>query len=326
MIFVDEISIVIESGNGGKGCESFFRRTDKKMVPNGGDGGDGGDVIIRADRNITGLYSFRFHHNYRAESGAHGSSNLKKGRDGKDLLILVPCGTTVFNKQDRLLIRDLVEEGDEVVALRGGRGGKGNGHHGKMAQPGQRGQEMEVVFNLRLNADIFLVGFPNSGKSLLLNCLTGSKAKSEPYPFTTQSPQLGMFETPDFQNLSLCELPSLAKGASRGKGLGNQFLKHLERARLMILMADPFQDAFDPKSAYNDLLAELSAFHPGWSSIPHFFAVSKRDLPEVREKMEGKREDLPCPVFFVSAVTGEGTAELMEEAQKVLAKERHVSE
>lgn len=325
MTFVDEISIFIQSGDGGKGCESFFRRTDKKMVPNGGDGGDGGDVIIRADRNVTGLYSFRFYQKYRAGSGSHGSSNLKKGRDGKDLLILVPCGTTVLNKQDHLLIRDLVQEGDEVIALRGGRGGKGNGHHGKLAQPGQKGQVMDVIFNLRLNADIFLVGFPNSGKSMLLNCLTGSKAKSEPYPFSTLSPQLGMFETPDFENLSLCELPSIVKGSSRGKGLGNQFLKHLERARLIFLMADPFQDAFNLKSAYNDLLAEISARNPGWASLPHFLVVGKRDLPETKERV-GPLGDLPCPVFFVSAATGEGTGELMEEAQKVLSRERHVSE
>lgn len=316
MIFVDEVVIHIRSGNGGKGCESYFRRTDKKFVPTGGDGGRGGDVIIRADRNLTNLYQFKFNPEYRADSGQLGGGNQKTGRDGEDLIIRVPCGTTVFNKTEKLLIRDLVNEGDEVVAVKGGRGGIGNQHHGKTATPGESGQWLDVVLSLKLKADIFLVGSPNSGKSRLLNYLTGSKAKSEHYPFATQSPQLGTFETADYRSILLCELPSLVSGSSRGKALGNQFLKHLARARLLFLMLDPFQDAFDPVAGYNALLQELRAFNPEFTAIPHFLVIGKMDRPEVSQLLEKKKINVSCPVFKISAETGAGIEPLMQEAEK----------
>ena len=179
MIFVDEVTIYIQSGSGGKGCESYFKRTDKKLVPTGGDGGKGGDIIIRADRNINSLYAFRFNKHYHAESGHQGGGNQKTGKNGADLIIRVPCGTTILDKHEGLVIRDLIHEGDEVIALRGGEGGRGNHHHGREATPGENGSSLEMVLSLTLNADIFLVGDPNSGKSLLLNYLTGSRAKSE---------------------------------------------------------------------------------------------------------------------------------------------------
>jgi len=316
LIFVDEVMIHIQSGNGGKGCESFYRRTDKKFVPTGGDGGKGGDIIFRAVRNMTSLYSFKFNPQHRADSGQLGGGNQKTGRNGKDLVVFVPCGTTIFNKADHLLIRDLVHEGDEVVALRGGRGGMGNQHHGKAATPGEPGQSMDLVLSLKLRADIFLIGSPNSGKSRLLNYLTGSKAKSEAYPFATKSPQLGIFQTPDYRSLLLCELPSLVSGSSQGKALGNQFLKHLARARLLFLMLDPFQDAFDPVAGYNELLEEIRAFNPEFAAIPHFLVISKIDRPEVSESLTKKKLNVPCPVFKISAETGLGIEALMQGAEK----------
>ncbi len=318
MIFVDEIVIHIQSGNGGKGCESYYRRTDKKMVPTGGDGGEGGDIIIRADRNATNLYSFRFNKHYRAESGHHGSGNQMKGRDGADLMIRVPCGTTILNKKDHLLIRDLVHDGEEVVVLRGGRGGMGNSHHGREATLGKNGQSLEVVLNLKIHADIFLVGNPNSGKSLLLNYLTHAKAKSETYPFSTKAPQLGIYETSDFRTLTLCELPPIVRGSSKGKGLGNQFLKHLARARLIFLMLDPFQDDFDLVSGYNDLNAEILAFDPALAAIPHFLVVSKMDIPQVKERFEHRKVNISCLFFLISAQTGNGIDSLMKEAERLV--------
>lgn len=318
MNFIDEVTIYIQSGRGGKGCESYFRRTDKKLVPNGGDGGRGGNVVIRADRNETSLYSFRFNKHFRAESGHPGSSNQKKGRDGEDLVIRVPCGTVIYSKADRLMIRDLAREGDEVMALRGGKGGLGNHHHGRMATSGEGAQGLDIVMSLKLAADVFLIGSPNAGKSLLLNFLTGAKAKSEGYPFSTQSPQLGIFETKDYRSISLCELPSLIKGSAKGKALGNQFLKHLARARLLFLMLDPSVDAFDPLSGYNELMDEISAFAPEYRSIPHFLLLSKIDLPDVKEKVSGMKANVPCPRFLISGKTGEGLESLMEAAQALI--------
>ena len=314
-MFVDEIIIHIQSGSGGKGCESYYRRTDKKFVPTGGDGGKGGDVIIRADRNVTSLYSFRFNPLFRADSGQLGGGNQKTGRNGQDVVILVPCGTSVFNKAGHLLIRDLLNEGDEVIALRGGRGGIGNQHHGKMATPGEPGQSLDVVLDLKVKADIFFVGSPNSGKSRLLNYLTGSKAKSEAYPFATKSPQLGIFETADYKTFVLCELPSLVSGSSKGKALGNQFLKHLSRARLLFLMVDPFQSDFDAAAGYNELIEELKAYNPDFAGIPHFLLINKMDTPEASEAVK-KKVNVPCPVFRISAETGAGIEMLMKEAEK----------
>ncbi len=318
MVFVDEAVIHIQSGNGGKGCESYYKRTDKKFVPTGGDGGKGGDIIVRADRNMSTLYSFKFNKHFCAESGHQGSGNQKKGKDGADIVIRVPCGTTVLEKNEKLLIRDLVYEGDEVVALRGGKGGLGNHHHGRAATPGESGQGFEIVLSLTLNADIFIVGSPNSGKSLLLNYLTASKAKSESYPFSTKVPQLGIYQTQDFETLTLCELPPIVEGSHRGKGLGSQFLKHLARAKFMFLMLDPFQDAFDAKSGYNHLLREISAFNPEFASIPHFVVISKSDEPSVKKSFETKKMNFPCRFFLISAKTGEGINSLMQEVQKVI--------
>ena len=321
MVFVDEVVIRIQSGDGGKGCESYFKRSDKKMVPTGGDGGKGGDVIIRADRNVTTLYPYRLNPYCKAESGHPGSGNQKKGRDGSQLVILVPCGTTVLNKVDRLLVRDLVHEGDEVTALRGGRGGIGNHHHGRLATPGEPCQSLEVILSFKLRADIFLVGSPNSGKSMLLSRLTGSKVKSETYPFSTKTPQLGTYETHAFRTVTLCELPPLVSGSSQGRGLGNQFLKHLGRAGLVFIMLDAFQDAFDPESSYNQLLAEIRAFDPEYESIPHFVVIGKKDIPSVQEFFEKGKVKFPCPSFWISAQTGEGVEDLMKAAEKAVFHE-----
>jgi len=319
VIFVDEVTVRIFAGSGGKGCESYYRRTDRKMVPNGGDGGKGGDVILRADRNVMSLYPFVLNKHYQAESGHQGSSNQKKGRDGGALILRVPCGTTVFSKQEHLLIRDLLSDQEEVTVLKGGRGGTGNAHYGREATPGERGGDLEISLSIRLNADIFFVGVPNSGKSSLLKQLTHSKVKVESYPFSTRVPHLGTYETPDFKTLVLCELPALIPGASKGKGLGNHFLKHLERAKLVFLMLDPLKDGFDPELDYNNLREEIIAFNAEYANLPYWVVIGKEDEPQVKEFFKNYKETFPVPCFFISTQSGKGIDFLMTEALKRLS-------
>lgn len=321
MNFIDEVVIDLRSGDGGKGCESYYRRSDKKMVPNGGDGGRGGDIIIEADRNVDGLRAFLFQKHFRAESGRPGSGNQKKGRDGAHLMVKVPCGTTVMNQKGNLLIRDLVEEHDQVIALQGGRGGHGNSFHGRQATPGEPGRILQAVLSLKLSTDITLVGEPNAGKSRLLNYLTGSKAKAEAYPFSTTAPQLGIYRTADFRSLTICELPPLVHGSSKGRGLGNLFLKHLERTKLICLMLEPLRNPFEPALAYKHLMGEIHEFRSSYSSIPHFVVVSKMDVSGVRDSLNKIKNKLPCPFFPVSAETGEGITPLLKEAERVIFHE-----
>lgn len=321
MIFVDEVSVRVVSGGGGKGCESYFHRTDHKMVPNGGDGGKGGDVILRADRNVSSLYSFVLNKHYQAENGSQGSSNQKTGRDGKPLVIRVPCGTKVYNSKEHLLIRDLVADGTEVIVLRGGKGGTGNAHQGRQATPGQPAQTLIIQLSIQILADIFLVGNPNSGKSSLLTCLTHSKAKCECYPFSTRSPQLGIYQSDDSPHMTMCELPALIHGSSKGKGLGNHFLKHLERARLIFLMLDPAKEGFDPKTDYNHLLEEVRLFNAQYALAPHFVVVSKADDPQVKEFFKKKKIRFKVPFFLISTQTKEGVEKLMKKAAEFLAND-----
>lgn len=321
MIFIDEVTVQVRAGSGGKGCESYFRRTDRKMVPNGGDGGKGGDVIVRADRNVTSLYPFILNKHYQAESGHQGSSNQKKGRDGKNLILRVPCGTTVFNKPENLLIRDLVSDEEEVVVLKGGRGGTGNAHYGREATEGERGGNLDITLSVRLSADIVFVGAPNSGKSSLLRYLTHSKVKAESYPFSTQAPHLGIYETTDFKTMTLCELPALIPGSSKGKGLGNHFLKHLERARLVFLMLEPLKDGFDPEMDYNNLREEIAAFNTEYANIPHVVVIAKEDDPMVEEFFRNHKAEFPVPCFFISTQSGKGVDALMREALRRLNRD-----
>ena len=205
---VDEVNIVAQAGNGGRGCDSHVRISNRKSLRTGGEGGRGGDVIMRADPNIASLSDFNYHHRFVAESGGLGGSSHKRGKRGEDLVIPVPCGTMIFEKGKRFLIRDLVQPGDEVVLLQGGRGGTGN-EGGKEPEPGQPGEALEMTLSLRIPAEVFFVGLPNSGKSQLLGRLTHARAKVEAYPFSTKQLELGIYESAEFKQIRLCELPGI---------------------------------------------------------------------------------------------------------------------
>lgn len=319
-MLIDTVKIRIKSGDGGKGCESFFRRTDKKTVPNGGDGGDGGDIIFRADRNESSLQFYTYRPVFEAAKGEGGSSNQKAGRKAPSIILKVPCGTSIYKADGMFLIRDLLEDGDEVTAAKGGHGGAGNDRV-RLATSGKPGEEMEVILDYTLAADIFLIGTPNSGKSALLRAITGSKVKSEAYPFSTKAPQLGTYETDKYDRLTLCELPSLERGSSESKGLGNRFLKHLRRAKLIFFVLDPVSEfASDLQEQKSILDNEINAFDPSFASIPRFYVVNKSDLENGTKKV--KKKLFGTYTFFVSGETGDGVANLMKQAERFISEQK----
>lgn len=311
-MFVDRVHLLVQAGHGGNGCDSYYRRMDKKIVPNGGDGGHGGSVIFRADPNAQGLASFRFRQHVTAENGGNGGATLKRGKNGKDLIIRVPVGTRISDRVKNFLIRDLSRTGEEVVVCQGGRGGNGN-HGGKVARQGERGAALDLELSLLLRADVFLVGLPSSGKSKLLNVLTHSHAKEGAYPFTTKEPEIGMLDLDIHEPLSLCELPSLYKASKEGRGMGTDFLKHLEHAKLILYMLDPLSDFAGSLQEGLDLLRQsVKDFSKDFLHIPQAAAVNKMDLPEAEEKIRKQKWDPSMPVFYLSAQTGEGLGKLKD--------------
>lgn len=309
-MFVDRITLFAQAGNGGNGCDSYYRRTDKKVIPHGGDGGDGGSVIFRADNNAPGIGSFRFRQRLIAEHGVNGGPTLKSGRNAKDLIVLVPLNTRIFDREKNLLLRELVNSGDEVIVCQGGKGGTGN-HGGRQAQKGTPGASLELELTVRLGADIFLVGLPNSGKSSLLNVLTNSKAKAEDYPFSTKEPELGVFDRGIYEPISLCELPSVYEASREGRGMGAGFLKHLELAKLILFVVDPVSQFAESVPEGVKLLQKLvNSQAEEFQSIPQAVVVNKMDLPEAAEKVRKQRWKPALPVFYLSAKTGEGLDEL----------------
>ncbi len=314
-MFIDDVIITVRSGAGGKGCESFNVRPDRKRIPTGGDGGAGGDVILRADSQTGSLLPLKSKRIFEAERGEIGMGSNQYGRKGKDVIVKVPCGTTIYNQTDDLLIRDLVYPGDEVVVLKGGRGGYGN-HARKPATPGGEAGEIELLLSFKIIADIFIVGLPNSGKTSLLKLLTGAHVTETDYPFATKAPQLGTYKS-NTNQLSLCELPSIYGASEEGRGLGTHSLKHLERARLIFFVLDVKSEFTQSiKEGYKILLNTVKGINNAFLNIPRFIVVNKSDL------MTKKDQKIKLPkekVYYISVKEKIGIDQLMKDAQKVLA-------
>jgi len=320
---VDEVSITIKAGNGGRGCASRIRISEKKFLKTGGEGGRGGNVLMRSDANEATLKKFFYQRHFGAEPGGAGGSNHRKGKRGRDLTILVPPGTSIFLKEKQFLIRDLIEPGEEVVVVQGGRGGAGN-EGGKEAQPGDSGETAEILLSWKIPAEVFLVGLPSSGKSKLLNRLTHARAKEGAYPFTTKQPELGVYETPDFTQIRICELPGLYRESAEGHGAGVDFLKHLARAKIVVLLLDPLSSFASSLGEGHDILIEiLGRYEKSFLEIPRVIAVNKMDLSEARSKIEKEPFRPSAPLFLISAETGEGVEALMHYIAHKL-KEIHV--
>jgi len=316
-MFIDEATITVESGAGGDGCMSFRR---EKYVPrggpNGGDGGAGGDVVFLADGNLNTLLDFRYRPRIAAQRGGHGKGKDKTGPRGSDARIRVPRGTLVRDEEG-VLLADLVEEGQEFVLLKGGRGGRGNSRFvtstnqaPRRADPGEPGQQAVVRLELRLMADVGLVGFPNAGKSTLLARLSAAHPKIADYPFTTLEPQLGIVGWAEYESFVLADLPGLLEGAHQGKGLGLRFLRHIERTRLLLFAIDCTSP--DPAADLATLRRELGFFDPGLLEKTCAVAFTKADLlgPEAANFAD-PLPGLEAPRFLVSGVSGYGLRELV---------------
>ncbi|MBI4681794.1 MAG: GTPase ObgE [Nitrospirae bacterium] len=323
MQFIDQAKVYIKAGDGGRGCVSFRReKFVPKGGPNGGDGGRGGHILFKATGNITTLLDIKYQQQYRAEKGQHGMGRDMHGKDGKDLIIPVPLGTLIRDFETNEVLCDLTEENQEFLAVKGGRGGLGNAHFKsatrqapRFAQPGEPGEELTLSLELKLLADVGLIGLPNSGKSTLISALSSARPKIADYPFTTLVPNLGVVTYGEFRSFVIADIPGLIEGAHTGTGLGFQFLRHVERTSVLLHLVDISEMAEgDPADNLEKINKELELFSPDLMKKPQAIAGTKLDI-----KGDGKRldtlaqycNDKQYDFFPICSVTGEGIKELM---------------
>jgi len=319
-MFIDHVKIYVKAGDGGDGCLSFHHdRFHRHPVPDGGHGGKGGDVIMRADGNVTTLLDFHYQQHIAAERGGHGGSNNKKGRSGQDLIVRVPCGTILYDAKDNLIMRDLVDIGDEVVVAKGGFGGRGNSG-GKLATKGRQGEPRELALELKLIADVGIVGYPNAGKSTLLSKISSARPKIAGYPFTTKEPVLGVVKLyADGSPFVVADIPGLIEGAHAGKGLGDKFLRHVERTRILIHLVDiSALEGRDPYIDYAKVNEELRLYSKELSKRPQILALNKTDLPTSKDNIKAFRSRVRKKAYPISALNGDGLGELLKEVYKKL--------
>jgi GTP-binding protein len=325
MKFIDETKIKVKAGDGGRGCVSFRR---EKFVPrggpNGGDGGHGGDVIAVADPQLTTLLDLRYQKQYKAGRGQHGMGKDQHGRRGDNCVIAVPVGTIIRDVRTGELIADLAVPGQQVIAAAGGKGGKGNAHFvsstnrsPRFAQPGLPGEEKELYIELRLLADVGIIGLPNAGKSTLISAISAVRPKIADYPFTTLVPNLGVVGYGEGKSFVVADIPGLIEGAHEGHGLGDKFLRHVTRTSLLIHLIDASGvDVDKPLASWRAVNRELELFDAALADKPQLVVANKIDLPEARERVSSLEQQLPeryRPLYSISAATGEGVRALVQE-------------
>lgn len=318
-MFVDRVAIFVKGGDGGNGCVSFRR---EKYVPrggpNGGDGGKGGDIVIRAVEGLTNLAHMSYQRHWKADRGGHGLGSDKYGRGGRDVVIEVPVGTIVRDEARGFVLRDLKHVGDSMIVAHGGRGGHGNTHFKSStnraphtAEEGLPGEERSIALELKMIADVGLIGLPNAGKSTLLSRVTRARPEIADYPFTTKYPNLGVVQLDRDQSFVLADIPGLIEGAHLGNGLGHEFLRHVERTRLLVHLVEAMPvDESDPYHNYTTIRDELSQYRATLSALPEIVVLTKMDLTGAEESRARFEASLGARVFAISAVTGAGVAEL----------------
>ena len=325
-MFIDEADIWVKGGDGGNGCIAFRREKFVPMGgPDGGDGGHGGSVILRADTSVNTLLHLTGKHHWRAQGGVQGSGAKCSGKNGKDVIILLPPGTVIRDAQRGTLLKDLTTPGDEVVIAKGGRGGRGNQHYAtptnqapRIATPGEKGQERFLHLELKLIADVGLLGQPNAGKSTLLGHLSHARPKVADYPFTTLEPMLGIVELSSERRYVMADIPGLIEGAHRGVGLGTEFLRHIERTTLLVHIVDMLPTSGDPAENYRVINAELAQHSAILGKKAQIVVANKMDLTGADEACRVFAKAIGKRVHRISAATGEGLKELNEAIWKKL--------
>ena len=327
-MFIDEIALYCRAGDGGNGCLSFRREAHvPRGGPDGGDGGAGGDVAILADSNLSNFAHLIGHKHWKAERGAHGQGKLKTGKSGSDATIRVPVGTLIYDQERGNLLRDLTANGDRVVIAAGGKGGRGNKHFATATnraprefEGGEPGEERSVRLELKVLADVGLVGKPNAGKSTLLSRLTRATPEIASYPFTTKYPNLGIVHIGYDQSFVIADIPGLIEGAHEGVGLGHEFLRHVERTQVFVHLVEPApQDESDPLDNYRNIREEVVLYNPELAERTEIVVVSKSELPEAAETAERLSKETGGQVLLISSVTGKGLPDLT----KVILHELH---
>lgn len=331
--FIDYVKILCRSGKGGAGSRHFYRaKYIPKGGPDGGDGGRGGHIILRGNKNMWTLLPLKYQRHVFAGNGQSGTGNRSSGKDGEDKIIEVPCGTVVFDSETGDFLCEVTQDGEEIKLLRGGRGGLGNWHFKsstnrtpRYAQPGEPAIEKSVILELKLLADVGLVGFPNAGKSTLLSAISAARPKIADYPFTTMEPQLGIVSYRDNRSFVMADIPGIIEGASEGKGLGLRFLRHIERNAVLLFMVPA--DANDIRNEYEILLNELARFNPELMDKQCVLAISKSDLLD-EELMAEIEKELPddLPHVFISAVSGMGLTALKDILWRAITDEANRAE
>ena len=318
------------SGHGGAGCVSFLHEKFREFGgPNGGDGGRGGDVIFEAASGLSTLLELRHKPHQKAEKGKNGTGKNRHGAAGADLVITVPVGTVIKDFESGDELADLTESGQRVVLLKGGRGGQGNARFAtstnkapKFAQPGEEGEERKIRLELKLMADVGLLGLPNAGKSSLISAVSAARPKIADYPFTTMAPSLGVVEYKNYRSFVMADIPGIIEGAHAGAGLGHRFLKHLERSGILLHLVDiSWMPERDPITEYEGICRELVLFSPELGSKEQVVVITKLDLPQVREQLAHVSAwftERKLKVFPISSATGEGVPELLDEIARRL--------
>lgn len=329
--FVDSVILYAFGGDGGNGCASF--RREKYIArggPDGGDGGNGGHVILKANREVDSLIQLYFTPHQRADSGGHGKGKQLYGRGARDRIVLIPCGTEIWNATTGEMLADVVNHDDEFIVARGGKGGKGNMHWKSSTHrapmehtAGEKGEETVLRLELKLIADAGLVGLPNAGKSSLLAAISDAHPKIAAYPFTTLNPIIGTLMFDEFDRFTIADLPGLIQGASQGIGLGDAFLRHVERAPLLIYVVDMAgTDQRNPTQDYLDLRQEIELYRQDLLDRPSLIVANKMDLPEAKENIKEFRKRTRKRPISVSALTGEGLDKLKDAIYKLWKKSR----
>jgi len=333
-MFIDELEIHVQSGKGGNGCVSFRRERYVPFGgPNGGNGGPGGDVVLEINPAFNTLMPLRSLRHYRAASGKHGKGSNMTGASGQDLVLQVPPGTMVRERETGSLIGDLTKPGDRIIVAQGGRGGKGNAHFAssthrtpRFSQPGEPGEERWLRLELKMMADVGLVGLPNAGKSTLIRHVSAARPKVSDYPFTTLEPSLGVVEASPFESFVIADIPGIIEGAHDGAGMGLRFLRHIERTNILLILIDPTDPEHPVDEAFDTLQQELRAYSSKLAHKPLIVALTKSDLPwehlEGVEPFQQRLEREGIDVMRISSVKGKGLAALIQKLYDAVKQDR----